>query len=192
MTVADKARLAAFFGRLALKEHLVPGLSVRPLVAELFLTENCNLRCVSCACWRSTTDEELDTDEWRDVLDQLAGLRFLKVNFTGGEPLLRDDAEELMRHARRVGIPQRHLNTNAVLLDDSRRERVLDAGVTSFNVSVDGPTSELHDRVRGVDGAFATTLGHLRALVADPRATKVQMSFPVLRDVRTDRYPYPG
>ena len=48
--VGDKLRLAGFFGRLAVKEHLAPRLHVRPLVAELFLTDNCNLKCVSCAC----------------------------------------------------------------------------------------------------------------------------------------------
>ena len=44
---ADKVRLARFFAQLAVKEHLAPGLRVRPLVAELFLTDNCNLKCVS-------------------------------------------------------------------------------------------------------------------------------------------------
>ena len=52
MTVTDTLRLARFFGGLAVKEHFEPDLAVRPLVAELFLTENCNLRCISCNCWR--------------------------------------------------------------------------------------------------------------------------------------------
>ena len=32
----DKIRLAKFFTQLAIKEHIAPGLPVRPLVAELF------------------------------------------------------------------------------------------------------------------------------------------------------------
>ncbi len=87
MTPKEAGRLALFFSRLAVKEHLAPNLHVRPLVAELFLTDNCNLRCVSCACWRSTTRNELSTEEWESVLLQLAELRFVKVNFTGGEAL---------------------------------------------------------------------------------------------------------
>ncbi len=63
--VVEKVRLARFFAALAVKEHFAPRLHVRPLVAELFITENCNLRCISCACWRETTEDELSTDEWK-------------------------------------------------------------------------------------------------------------------------------
>ena len=68
----DRARLAMFFAALAVKENVAPDLHVRPLVAELFLTDNCNLRCVTCACWRTRTRSELTTQEWRGVIDQLA------------------------------------------------------------------------------------------------------------------------
>jgi MoaA/NifB/PqqE/SkfB family radical SAM enzyme len=175
-------RLSRFFLLLAAKEHFLPKLHVKPLVAELFLTDNCNLRCISCGCWRSTTRGELSTDEWKDVLTQLADLKMVKVNFTGGEPLIRKDAVELMRFARDVGIPSRHLNTNAIRLTTDRLTEILDAGVRSFNVSVDGPRSA-HDRIRGRDGAFDTTIRHLRELLAERErySLKVRMNFTVMR-----------
>lgn len=177
------AQLAAFFGRLAVKEHLAPRLHVRPLVAELFLTENCNLRCRSCGCWTTTTRGELRTEEWCDVLDQLADLKILKVNFTGGEPLLRRDAVGLMAYATRRGIREVHLNTNAIHLDETMLRRVLDAGVRSFNISVDGPDAATHDDVRGVEGAFDTTMRHLRGVLAarDRYRLAVRMNFTVMR-----------
>jgi MoaA/NifB/PqqE/SkfB family radical SAM enzyme len=183
MNPVDAVRLGAFFGALAVKEHLKPDLHVRPLVAELFLTDNCNLRCVSCACWRTRTVEELTTAEWKDVLDQLAGLRLHKANFTGGEPLLRRDAVEIMSYARSAGIRHLHLNTNAILLRPAMLDRVLEAGVRSFNVSVDG-TGEVHDRIRGRKGAFDRTRAHLEHLVAerDRHHLKVRMNFTVMRD----------
>jgi MoaA/NifB/PqqE/SkfB family radical SAM enzyme len=183
MRANEALRLGAFFGALAIKEHVKPDLHVRPLVAELFLTENCNLRCVSCACWRTNTRDELTTAEWKDVLDQLAALRLHKVNFTGGEPLIRRDAIELMGYARSAGIRHLHLNTNAILLTPAALRRVLDAGVRSFNVSVDGPR-EVHDRIRGRRGAFDRTLAHLHVL-ADQRdryRLKIRMNFTVMRD----------
>jgi MoaA/NifB/PqqE/SkfB family radical SAM enzyme len=176
-------RLGAFFGALAIKEHLKPDLHVRPLVAELFLTENCNLRCVSCACWRTNTRNELTTAEWKDVLDQLATLHLHKVNFTGGEPLIRRDAIELMGYARSAGIGRLHLNTNAILLTPAMLRRVLEAGVRSFNVSVDG-SRDVHDRIRGRKGAFDQTFAHLRGLVAqrDRYRLKIRLNFTVMRD----------
>src|SRR5829696_6085966 len=180
--IGDKLRLAGFFGRLAVKEHLAPRLHVRPLVAELFLTDNCNLRCVSCACWRTVTRSELDGAEWRRVIDQLPGLGVVKANFTGGEPLLRRDAPELMAYARAAGVGSLHLNTNAILLDDRRLAAVLEAGVRSFNVSVDGPDAAQHDLVRGKAGAFDATVEALVRLLAhrDELDMRVRMNYTVM------------
>jgi MoaA/NifB/PqqE/SkfB family radical SAM enzyme len=179
---ARTARLAGFFGRLAVKEHLRPALHVRPLVAELFLTENCNLRCVSCACWTSTTRGELRTEEWCSVIDQLVEARILKVNFTGGEPLIRRDAIGLMAYAANAGVREIHLNTNAIRLDEPTLGRVLDAGVRSFNISVDGPDAATHDAIRGVEGAFDTTIGNLRRVVSlrDRHGLSIRMNFTVM------------
>jgi MoaA/NifB/PqqE/SkfB family radical SAM enzyme len=184
LNVVEKARLGVFFARLAAKRWIAPHLHVRPLVAELFLTENCNLRCISCGCWLENTKGELTTEEWQDVLRQLAGLRLLKANFTGGEPLIRPDAVELMAYAHEVGIPHLHLNTNGIRLTEEVLASVLDAGVRSFNVSVDGPNSGVHDHVRGRDGAFETTTRHLRHLIEERerRKLKVRMNFTVMRD----------
>ncbi|RBP14141.1 MoaA/NifB/PqqE/SkfB family radical SAM enzyme [Roseiarcus fermentans] len=183
MSPREFLRLARFFAALALKERLFPALHVRPLVAELFLTDNCNLRCVSCACWRATTLGELDTEAWKDVLRQLVALPIHKVNVTGGEPLIRPDAVEIMRFARDIGIRHIHLNTNAILLTPVKLDEVLEAGVRSFNISVDGP-KPTHDRIRGRAGAFDRTVAHLRAVIArrDTYRLKIRMNFTVMRD----------
>jgi MoaA/NifB/PqqE/SkfB family radical SAM enzyme len=179
----DKVRLGRFFAQLAIKEHVAPGLRVRPLVAELFLTDNCNLKCVSCACWRKVTRGELTENEWRGVIDQLADYGILKANFTGGEPLLRSDAPRLMAHAYDRGIRNLHVNTNATLLDERRREAVLGAGVRSFNISVDGPSAEIHEKVRGVPGSFAKTVTNLESVLEQRAALglRVRMNFTVMR-----------
>lgn len=180
---SDRVRLAGFFARLVVKERVAPGLHVRPLAAEVFLTDNCNLRCTSCACWRTTTRRELTTDEWCGVVDQLADMGIIKLNVTGGEPLLRADAPAVIAHARAAGIRNIHLNTNAVLLDDRRRRAVLDAGVTSFNISLDGPDAGTHESVRGVAGSFDRTVAHLESLLAERRRQRlrVRVNFTVMR-----------
>ena len=184
MKLAKNVRLAIFFGQLAVKRRLAPGLHVRPLVAELFLTENCNLRCISCKCWLDNTKGELTTQEWQSVLRQLPRLHILKANFTGGEPLIRADAIDLMAYASAAGIRHLHLNTNGIRLTSATLQRLLDAGVRSFNVSVDGPNSLLHDRIRGRLGAFATTVEHLNHLVEQRErlGLKVRMNFTVMHD----------
>jgi len=129
------------------------------------------------------TRRELTGDEWRNVLDQLADYGIVKANFTGGEPLLRRDAPELMAHAHERGIRNLHLNTNAILLDDRRRNAVLEAGVRSFNISVDGPTAEIHEKIRGVPGSFAKTVANLQKVLADRDRLdlRVRMNFTIMR-----------
>ena len=56
------------------------------------------------------TRGELRTEEWCDVIDQLATLGFVKLNLTGGEPLLRADLPTLVAHARGAGVPNVHLH----------------------------------------------------------------------------------
>lgn len=178
----DRARLARFVAMLAVKEHLMADLHVRPLVAELFLTDNCNLRCVSCNCWRTHTRDELSSTEWFDVIDQLAELGFVKLNFTGGEALVRRDAFEIISHARDRGFRDLHLNTNGIVLDEWRLAEVLQAGIRSFNVSIDGPTADSHDSIRGRDGAFDLTADAIGRLVArrDDFGLTIQVNFTVL------------
>ena len=134
-------RLAWFFTRLGVKERVAPRLHVRPLVAELFLTENCNLRCISCNCWRENTQQELTTDEWKSVLRQLAALRIYKANFTGGEPLIRPDAIELLGYAHGQGVQHLHLNTNGIRLDPAAVTKTcsMPAYAASTSPSTDRP-----------------------------------------------------
>lgn len=175
-------RLARFIGQLAIKRHLAPRLHVRPLVAELFLTDNCNLRCISCSCWRDHTWNELTREEWYGILDQLWTLGFVKLNFTGGEALIRRDAADVIAHARDLGFRDLHLNTNGLLLDRRRLAEVIRAGIRSFNISVDGSSAERHDGIRGRSGSFESATEALRLVVEQREryGLDVRLNFTVL------------
>jgi len=95
-----------------LKPHeFNPWRDKRPLLGQLDieLTERCNNACIHCLINRLEHDSEarareMDTAFVKDVLRQAADLGCLTVRFTGGEPLLRDDFEELYLFARRLGL----------------------------------------------------------------------------------------
>lgn len=83
----------------------------RPLLSRLDieLTERCNNVCIHCLINRPEHDTsakaaEVDTVFVKDVLEQAMTLGCLTVRFTGGEPLLRDDFEELYLFTRRLGM----------------------------------------------------------------------------------------
>lgn len=76
---------------------------------DLELTERCNNDCIHCCINRPAGDteteaREMTTGQVKDILQQAADLGCLQVRFTGGEPLLRPDFEELYTFARRSGL----------------------------------------------------------------------------------------
>jgi len=87
----------------------------------------------------------------------------LQVNFSAGEPLLRDDIVELVRHAHDAGLITR-INTNGLLLDRNRVSELKKAGLTQCGVSIDDADPETHDELRGVPGAHAKALEGIRNL----------------------------
>ncbi len=94
----------------------------RPLLTRLDmeLTERCNNNCIHCYNNLPVDDvrakeKELSTGKIKEILDETASLGCLTVRFTGGEPLLREDFEELYIYARRLGLKVM-VFTNATLL----------------------------------------------------------------------------
>src|SRR5258707_10109236 len=89
-----------------------------PLALLAELTHRCPLQCPYCSnpLELERSRAELDTDNWRRVLDEAAALGVPQVHLSGGEPLVRPDLDDLVRHAPGVGLYS-NLITSAVPLD---------------------------------------------------------------------------
>ncbi len=115
-----------------------------PVAVAWLITGRCNLDCCYCKWKDLRRSEELDTAAAKDIIDQMkrAGVRL--ISFTGGEPLVRADIGQIIRHVKDSGLVCK-LNTNGMLvesrLDDLRRLDLL-------QISVDGPPA-VQDRLRG-------------------------------------------
>ena len=114
------------------------------LLAEL--TYRCPLHCVFCynPTRYASTGAELSTAQWVDVMRQARALGAAQLGFSGGEPLLRDDLEELVREARGLGF-YTNLITSGVGLSPARARRLKDAGLDHVQLSFQDSTRELND-----------------------------------------------
>ena len=137
----------------------------RPIVVWN-LTRTCNLKCLHCYTDSDATaySDELTTDECRKVLDDLAGFGIPAVLFSGGEPLIRPDFFELAEYARSLGL---HVvvSTNGTLIDGRMAERFKQLRLAYVGISLDSADPAVHDKFRGVEGAFDRTLRGLRHCV---------------------------
>lgn len=139
------------------KPQIVEDRTTKPVVVWN-LTKQCNLYCEHCyaAADTETAPGELSTAEGKRLLDDLAAYDVPVVLFSGGEPLVRDDLEELVAYAKDSGI-RPVLSTNGTLLTRDRVESLRDAGLAYAGISVDG-LRERNDDFRGQDGAFDAAL----------------------------------
>jgi len=136
----------------------------KPELVVWELTRSCNLTCPHCyTAATRRPHNEMTTADCRRVLDELIELGTTFIAWTGGEPLLRDDLEELIVYAREKGKIESGVTTNGVLLDEARAQKLKDAGISSIQISLDGSTAE-RNRImrRATDEEFAKVIEAIR------------------------------
>ena len=113
-------------------------------------TNRCNLSCVTCI--RHSWDESFEDMAWpvyQALIDGLADFSDVKtIAFAGfGEPLLHPRFPEMVRLAHANGL-RTEMTSNAMLLTSLLAERLIDAGLDQFTVSIDGTSNESLGAVR--------------------------------------------
>jgi len=120
-----------------------------PICLTWELTYACNLACVHCLSSSGRRDpRELSTDECQAVIDELERMQVFYVNIGGGEPTVRRDFWELVDYAtaHHIGVK---FSTNGSRITPDRAAWLADSNYVDVQVSLDGATAEVNDRVRG-------------------------------------------
>ena len=143
-------------------------------------TRRCNLRCIHCYSQSRDTlyEGEMNGDEARRFIDGLADFGVPVLLFSGGEPMVRKDLFGLIAYARSKGI-RAVISTNGTLINADTARRLADAGLSYVGVSLDG-LRPVHDRFRGVEGAFDKALCGIRS--CREAGVKVGLRFTINRD----------
>jgi AdoMet-dependent heme synthase len=133
-----------------------------PKEVVIELTAKCNYDCIGCFNKISfakggRNHPEMSTAYVKGIIDSIAASGVERVRFSGGEPLLRADLEELMRYAREKGLKV-WLNTNASLVDE-RYVRMLEKYVENVLVATNAADSECHSRWTKTDSFEAQDKG---------------------------------
>jgi len=145
--------------------HIKKGLYKLPRYIEgviIHITGRCNLRCKHCYFSYFDDTNELRTDEWENVFEQLHELGVYKIQITGGEPLCREDLIDILKFCKKYCFLTA-ITTNATLLDEDILSEILKAGVNAFGCSLDGASSETYKDFRGKD-LFQKVLDNLMLL----------------------------
>jgi MoaA/NifB/PqqE/SkfB family radical SAM enzyme len=158
---------------------------VKPSNVTLSLTNRCNLKCPTCAYWKtpdSAKDTELTLDEMKRVLAQLREwLGPFQIGLTGGEPFLRNEIFELIREAEKLGIRVITV-TNGSLLPARRVEQLREVAmlpgrpVELVSLSLNHLDAAKHNETRGVENSQQKIMQALDQLDFEDRPYRLTFS----------------
>jgi len=131
-----------------------------PLILIWEVTRACALACVHCRASAEDVRDprELSTDQGKILIRQVADLGTPLMVLPGGDPLRRDDLEELIRYGKSLGLTMATIPAATDRLTRERVFRLAAAGTDQLALSLDGETAAKHDAFRQVEGTFARVL----------------------------------
>jgi MoaA/NifB/PqqE/SkfB family radical SAM enzyme len=121
------------------------------LTVDLSLGSQCNMRCEHCSAdtLRDDSRPMMQAQDYAELAREFDRMRVIRVNLTGGEPLLRKDLDDIILS---LGPKKRHikLQTNGVLLTRERIRQLKNAGLNAVSISLDSMDPEEYASFRGV------------------------------------------
>jgi len=135
-------------------------------VSILFeLTHRCPLQCPYCSnpLQLEQAANELTTQQWSGLMEQAVKMGILQVHFSGGEPTIRRDLEDLVGKAEELGLYS-NLITSGVGLDDTRVGNLAGLGLKHIQISVQDSAEESANRIAGHRDGYAQKLAAAKAV----------------------------
>lgn len=140
-----------------------------PLSGSLALTHRCNIKCVHCyvgeeAGSRRNPAKELSTGRWKHIIDEITEAGCLYLLITGGEPLVRNDFNEIYRHARTNGLLVT-VFTNGTLVTEDILELFHELPPKAVEISLYGAAPGTYEKITRVKGSYEKCLKGIKSLI---------------------------
>ena len=145
-----------------LAKYAYLGIVRKPVLVHFEVTLRCNARCGFCDYWK--TDPKERANELKSFVDAARFFNPMMITYTGGEPTLRRDLEDIVAGVNdAVRVQYSTLITHGGMLTAERAKSLWDAGIHQFNISLDY-LDERHDTARGIPGLSAKIFDAIPAM----------------------------
>ena len=154
-------------------------LPLKPRISNYFLTFRCESTCEFCIIWQRKEFrgvEEAPAERVKHNLTDLKRLGVQSIDFTGGEPTLREDLPEILKEAKRLNFFTTLTTDGTRYLEQAEKIKGL---VDTLSFSLDAPERKEHNRIRGRD-CFDLGLESLKK--AKELGEKPVINFTITRD----------
>lgn len=163
------------------------GYSFPPLSLFFIINSKCNFKCQMCDVGQNYQESmfyknligkdngDYPVDAFKKLIDEVKQFKPY-ISITSTEPLLYKPLPEIIKYVIASGLKINVL-TNGYLLE-KRAEELVDSGLYSLNVSIDGPP-EIHNKLRGVKDAHQKAVAGIMKVIE-------------LKKKKNTSYPYIG
>ena len=139
-----------------------------PLAGTFELTSRCTLDCKMCYIHSKARDKEVikkekPTEWWLDLAKKAQGSGMLLLLLTGGEPMLREDFDEIYLACKKMGLLI-SINTNATLIDENKIKLFKENPPQRVNITLYGTSKETYGDLCGVPEAYDRVIWAIKAL----------------------------
>ncbi len=140
-----------------------------PLSGMLELTSRCNLRCIHCYLGNQDAQHakramEMDTEQLKSLLDELAEAGTLFLTITGGDPMMRKDFVEIYAHGVRLGMLV-IVFCDGVLVSDKIISAFQELPPRRVEISIYGATEETYEKVTRIKGSYRKCIRGIERLL---------------------------
>ncbi len=153
---------------------------ILPVNYTYSITSKCDSKCKTCNIWKQKSSDDLTKEEWEKIIKNIGNAPFW-ITITGGNQFLREDISDIVGYILEYNRPK-IINfpvsgTLPKLIIEQIKKILIDIKGKNvkliLNLSIDG-VNELHDNIRGVKGAFKSTIKTFKEL------KKLQKKYPNL------------
>ncbi len=155
------------------------GKALMPLRYFFELTYRCNLQCPYCYVGNSRDKDELTTEEWFKIIDQIPWYSF--VTLVGGEPLIRKDFIDILMKTAQKTFGKLNVVSNGILINDEIIDAFIKSKMMLLSVSLDG-YGDNHDKNRAKAGIFDKIMSNFEKMNARSKRPMVDIKTIVLEN----------
>lgn len=136
-----------------------------PLRMDMAITFKCQNNCVHCYAGGPHETAELNTNQWKEVIDRLSQIGIFILTFTGGEPTLREDLPELLQYAQNKGMVTGLITNGRKLKDKEYVKNLEKVGLDFVQVTLESHKPKIHDLMTAAEGSWKETVAGIKTAV---------------------------
>jgi len=160
-----------------------------PAHIDLEINSNCNYKCIFCphGTGQMRNDMPLMTLETaKKIMDELAKNKVYSVKLNWrGEPAFHPQLSEIVAVAKKAGIKEVQINTNAALFDEKKIKDLIVAGIDRVIFSIDATSPEVYSKIRGFD-LYSKVVNNIKTFDKIRKELKRERPFLRVQMVRTE------